>query len=84
MDLGIYLIRCILCKEENWSLVGVYSPNKIKPRKICNWYRINEFSNLIDLLHKCDAVFVNSSTDSHFEVVFEAIKKHKDVYVDKL
>ncbi|APH15470.1 oxidoreductase, NAD-binding Rossmann fold family protein [Clostridium sporogenes] len=72
-----------LCKEENWSLIGAYSPTKSKRRKICNQYRINEFSNLTDLLENCDAVFVNSSTDSHFEVVSEAIKKHKDVYVDK-
>lgn len=72
-----------LSQEKNWSLAGAYSPNEDKRKKVCNWYRINEFSSLPNLLENCDAIFVNSSTTSHFEIVSEALKKGKDVYVDK-
>jgi virulence factor len=72
-----------LSQEKNWSFVGAYSPNEHKRKKICSSYRINEFSNLPNLLENCDAIFVNSSTPSHFEIVSEALKKGKDVYVDK-
>ncbi|MBP2631621.1 MAG: oxidoreductase, Gfo/Idh/MocA family [Firmicutes bacterium] len=72
-----------LSQEKNWSFIGAYSPNENKRKKICNWYRINEFSNLPNLLENSDAIFVNSSTTSHFEIVSEALKKGKDVYVDK-
>jgi virulence factor len=72
-----------LSKESNWSLIGAYTPTELKRKKICKSYRINNFSNVSDLIKACDAVFVNSSTDSHFEIVSEALKKGKDVYVDK-
>lgn len=35
------------------------------------------------LIQASDAVFVHSSTESHFEVVSELLKNGKDVYVDK-
>lgn len=72
-----------LSKQNDWSLVGAYSTTESKRKKICKSYRINEFHNLSDLLKNCDAIFVNSSTNSHFEIVSEALKKGKDVYVDK-
>lgn len=72
-----------LSTENNWSLSGAYSPTESKRKKICNSYRINEFSNLSNLIENSDAIFVNSSTNSHFEIVSQALKKGKDVYVDK-
>lgn len=72
-----------LTKEKEWSLIGAFSPTESKRKEICNMYRIKDFSNLTDLIEECDAVFVHSSTASHFEIVSEALKKGKDVYVDK-
>lgn len=72
-----------LTKETAWSLIGAYSPTQTKRKEICRWYRINDFSNLSDLIKECDAVFVHSSTAAHFEIVSEALRKGKDVYVDK-
>ena len=72
-----------LAKEKDWSLAGAFSPTESKRNQICSWYRINAFSNVTDLIDGCDAVFVHSSTESHYEIVSEALKKGKDVYVDK-
>lgn len=72
-----------LSREKDWSLIGAYSPTENKRKKICSWYRIKDYSSLHDLMKECDAVFVHSSTISHFEIVSEALKKGKDVYVDK-
>jgi len=72
-----------LTKETSWSLIGAYCPTQNKRKEICKWYRINAFSNLSDLIKECDAVFVPTATAAHFEIVSEALRKGKDVYVDK-
>lgn len=72
-----------LTKEVNWCLVGAYSPTESRRKQICKEYRIKDFSNLSNLISSCDAVFVHSSTDSHFTVISEALNMGKDVYVDK-
>nr|WP_319488241.1 Gfo/Idh/MocA family oxidoreductase [uncultured Caproiciproducens sp.] len=72
-----------LSAEKNWSFVGGYSPTESKRKKICGMYRINAFSSPADLIKSSDAVFVSSSTNSHFEIVSEALKLDKAVYVDK-
>ncbi|MGO4545931.1 Gfo/Idh/MocA family protein [Paenibacillus sp. 2TAB23] len=73
----------ILTRAENWSFVGAYSPNKEKRSLICSAYRIGSFDSLSELAGCCDAVFVHSSTDSHYDVVSTLLAMGKDVYVDK-
>ncbi|MBO9130676.1 Gfo/Idh/MocA family oxidoreductase [Bacillus sp. 165] len=73
----------ILTKETDWTFTGAYTPNKEKRKRICEQYRIRDFENLPSLAQECDAIFVHSSTDSHYDVVSELLKKGKDVYVDK-
>ncbi|MFF2289477.1 Gfo/Idh/MocA family protein [Peribacillus butanolivorans] len=73
----------ILTKEMDWSFVGAFSPSKDKLKIICNQYRIQDFNSLQTLAAECDAVFVHSSTSSHFEVVSSLLNKGIDVYVDK-
>ncbi|MEH6939976.1 Gfo/Idh/MocA family oxidoreductase [Bacillus sp. JJ664] len=73
----------ILTKETNWSFEGAYSPSKDKRNSICSQYRIQDFSSLQTLADQCDAVFVHSSTSTHFEVVSFLLSLGKDVYVDK-
>lgn len=72
-----------LTKEMNWNLVGAYSPTEGRRKQICKQYRIKDFSSPDDLISNSDAVFVHSSTDSHFEIISEALNMGKDVYVDK-
>ncbi|MFD2044783.1 Gfo/Idh/MocA family protein [Ornithinibacillus salinisoli] len=73
----------ILTKETDWSLVGAYSPTKEKRKRICKQYRMQDYNSLPRLLENCDAIFVHSSTDSHFEIVSQALRAGVEVYVDK-
>jgi virulence factor len=73
----------VLTKQTDWGFVGAFSPNKDKRKMICNQYRIQDFTSLQSLAEECDAVFVHSSTSSHFEVVSSLLNKGIDVYVDK-
>ncbi|MBE6831269.1 MAG: gfo/Idh/MocA family oxidoreductase, partial [Ruminococcaceae bacterium] len=66
-----------LSAEKNWTLTGGYSPTEWKRSQLCGMYRIKAFPNLTDLLRETDAVFVSSSTESHYEIVSEALKHGK-------
>ncbi|KPN97211.1 Gfo/Idh/MocA family protein [Lysinibacillus sp. ZYM-1] len=73
----------ILSKETDWTFAGAFSPSREKRKAICNQYRIKDFHSLPALAQECDAMFVHSSTESHYEVVSELLNKGIDVYVDK-
>lgn len=73
----------ILTREENWELIGAFSPNQLKAKLICDSYRIPLFSNIDALAQQCDAVFVHSATKSHFEVIKRLLDANVHVYVDK-
>lgn len=73
----------ILTKETNWSFEGAFSPNKEKSKLICSQYRIQDFSSLQAIAEVSDAIFVHSSTNTHYEVVSTLLALGKDVYVDK-
>lgn len=73
----------ILTKETKWQFVGAFSLNAKKRKHICQQYRIQDFHSMSALIQASDAVFVHSSTESHFELVSELLKQGKDVYVDK-
>ncbi|MGO4694077.1 Gfo/Idh/MocA family protein [Paenibacillus sp. 2TAB26] len=73
----------ILSKAVDWNFVGAFSPNAEKRAVICEQYRISSYGSLLELADRCDAVFVHSATDTHYEVVSTLLKQGKDVYVDK-
>ncbi|GGM25894.1 virulence factor MviM [Paraliobacillus quinghaiensis] len=73
----------ILSNEKNWSLVGAYTPNKAKRAIICENYRMQSFDSLESLSKACDAVFVHSTTETHYQVVSYLLDQGLDVYVDK-
>jgi len=73
----------ILTRELNWEFVGAFTPNCEKRKAICKQYRIQAFSSVSDVVEACDAVFVHSSTSTHFEIISELLSKGKHVYVDK-
>ncbi|MBI3311508.1 MAG: Gfo/Idh/MocA family oxidoreductase, partial [Serratia liquefaciens] len=50
---------------------------------ICDSYRMACFTGLDSLAQQCDAVFVHSSTASHFQVIGELLRHGVHVYVDK-
>ncbi|WP_054634187.1 Gfo/Idh/MocA family protein [Pantoea stewartii] len=73
----------VLSQANNWQLVGAFSPNQANARIVCDRYRITCFPSLTDLAAACDAVFVHSSTASHYDVVKALLQAGKDVCVDK-
>ncbi|WP_447886851.1 Gfo/Idh/MocA family protein [Serratia fonticola] len=73
----------ILSQAVDWQLVGGFSPNQQKAQPVCDSYRMPYFSRLDSLAQQCDAVFVHSSTASHFQVVGELLAQGVHVYVDK-
>ncbi|MDW5498573.1 Gfo/Idh/MocA family oxidoreductase [Pseudomonas lundensis] len=73
----------ILSQAADWTLVGAFSPNQQKAQPVCDSYRMACFSRLDSLAQQCDAVFVHSSTASHFQVITELLHQGVHVYVDK-
>lgn len=73
----------ILSQAADWTLVGGFSPNQQKAQPLCDSYRMACFSGLDTLAQQCDAVFVHSSTASHFQVISELLRYGVHVYVDK-
>ncbi|WP_145560221.1 Gfo/Idh/MocA family protein [Yersinia mollaretii] len=73
----------ILIHALEWQLIGAFSPNQIKAQPVCDSYRMRYFSRLDTLAAECDAIFVHSSTASHFAVVSELLRAGIHVYVDK-
>lgn len=73
----------VLSHAQNWTLVGGFSPNQQKAQAVCDSYRMANYSRMDELAGQCDAVFVHSSTASHFEVVRQLLAQGVHVYVDK-
>lgn len=73
----------ILSQAADWTLQGGFSPNQAKAQAVCDSYRFRCYSSLEALAHESDAVFVHSSTDSHFAVVSALLNAGVHVYVDK-
>lgn len=73
----------VVSKTDGWTLAGAFSPNQQKAGAICNSYRMPCYASLAQLAAQSDAVFVHSSTPTHFQVVGELLRAGVDVCVDK-
>lgn len=73
----------VVTRTDGWTLAGAYSPNQQKARGVCDAYRIPLHASLNDLAAVSDAVFVHSSTASHFAIVDMLLRAGVDVCVDK-
>lgn len=73
----------ILTQASRWQLIGAFSPDRAKTQRICQQYRMDSFSDLDTLAAACDAIFVHSSTATHFSVVSRLLSAGVHVYVDK-
>jgi len=73
----------VVSKTDGWILAGAFSPNQQKAQVICDSYRMPCYSSLQQLAAQSDAVFVHSSTPTHFQIVAELLRAGVDVCVDK-
>lgn len=73
----------VLGAASDWTLQAAWSPSREKAEKICAAWRIPYAGSLTDLAAGCDAVFVHSSTATHYAVVSELLNAGVHVCVDK-
>lgn len=73
----------VLGAADGWTLQAAWSPGKEKALRICEGWRIPYADSLEQLAAQCDAVFVHTSTASHFEVVSRLLNAGVHVCVDK-
>lgn len=73
----------VLAASPDWQLVAAFSPTRARALPVCEMYRIPYVDSLPLLASQCDAVFVHSSTQSHYEVVRALLEAGVDVCVDK-
>ncbi|WIV18093.1 Gfo/Idh/MocA family oxidoreductase [Paenibacillus polygoni] len=75
----------ILSVHRGVEIVGVLNRSYTKVEEVMHLYRIPRgTSSMKELLSwELDAVFIHSSTESHFEIVMACIEKGIAVYVDK-
>lgn len=73
----------VLTNTAGWTLQGAWSPSRDKALRICESWRIPYVDSLANLASGCDAVFVHSSTASHYAVVSELLNAGVHVCVDK-
>lgn len=73
----------VLTHTAGWQIAGAFSPNQEKARPVCDSYRIPLLASLDELAAVSDAVFVHTSTASHFAVVDRLLRAGVDVCVDK-
>ena len=73
----------VLGAADGWTLQATWSPGKEKALRVCETWRIPYADSLEQLAAQCDAVFVHTSTASHFEVVSRLLGAGVHVCVDK-
>lgn len=73
----------VLTASPDWQVVAAFSPTRATALPICEMYRIPYVGSLSLLASQCDAVFVHSTTASHYEVVRTLLEAGVDVCVDK-
>ncbi|QRG77582.1 Gfo/Idh/MocA family protein [Citrobacter sp. R56] len=73
----------VLGTSGDWTLQGAWSPSRDKALRICESWRIPYADSLVNLASTCDAVFVHSSTETHYQVVSELLNAGVHVCVDK-
>lgn len=73
----------VLGAATDWTLAAAWSPTREKAQRVCDTWRIPYAGSLADLAAQCDAVFVHTSTVSHYAVVSELLNAGVHVCVDK-
>lgn len=73
----------VLSAATDWRLQAAWSPGREKAQRLCDAYRLPLADSLPHLASQCDAVFVHSSTATHYAVVSELLNAGVHVCVDK-
>ncbi|MBC8213904.1 MAG: Gfo/Idh/MocA family oxidoreductase [Candidatus Marinimicrobia bacterium] len=80
--LGNYHVQQ-LQQIENSIVVGIYDSDKNRLSKISNDYSVKAFSDIDDLLRKCDAVSIATPTSTHHLVAQKALSAGCHLFIEK-
>ena len=73
----------VLSVEKDWVLAGCYSRTPENRKAFAEEYRIKEYESLEEISQNVDAVIINASTESHFELAKFFLEKGIHVLMDK-
>lgn len=73
----------VVVRQKDWTLAGCYSRTPEKREAFSEEFHIPAFDSLEDLASAVDAVIINTSTASHFEVARFFLEKGIPVLIDK-
>ena len=80
--LGKIHIKCI--KEiQEYQLVGFYDPDKVNAEKVEKEFGIQQFNSIDSLIEAVNVVDIVTPTVSHFDCAVKALKKFKNVFIEK-
>jgi len=80
--LGKIHIKCI--KEiKEYQLVGFYDPDKDNAEKVKKEFDVKYFNSIDSLIEAVDVIDIVTPTVSHFNCAVKALKKFKNVFIEK-
>lgn len=80
--LGKIHLKC-LTELPQWEIVGFYDPIPAVRKDVEQLFGIKSFEHEEELIHKCDAVDIVSTTTAHAELATKAILEHKHCFIEK-
>ncbi|MFI5136011.1 MAG: Gfo/Idh/MocA family protein [Chitinophagales bacterium] len=73
----------LLREIRDYDLVGFYDPNDANAAQAEKEFGIKRFAEMEELISSVDAVDIVTNTLSHYDCAVAAIKKGKDVFIEK-
>ena len=68
---------------EGITITGFCDPDDANAKQVSEKYNIPRFTNADELIEACDAIDIVAPTTAHFELCEAAIRKGKNVFVEK-
>lgn len=72
----------VLRQIEGFDIVGIYSKNQSRIKEIFDTYNIPSFSSAEKLIETVDAIDITSITRAHHDLIVNALKSSKHVYIE--
>ena len=70
-------------KNENFNVRGVYDLNEIRGAEISKKYNVDYFSDINQLLNKCNAVSIVTPASTHYEIALKALENNCHTFIEK-
>ena len=81
--LGKIHIRLIKELNDVYEFIGFYDPNEENATKVASEFNTTAYSDIEELVQKCDVIDVVTPTLSHYECAVTAMRNCKHVFIEK-